>query len=71
MGDAALATAMGGEAVREAEHDAYSCQRKCHDPSGEIYFVTFTRDAIRISSYQDDAIRTTVEIWADSMPALG
>ncbi len=71
MGNAALATAMGGEAVRDAEHDSYSCQLKCHDPSGEIYYVTFSRDAVRITAYEDNAIRTTVETWADGMPALG
>ncbi|RXE56033.1 hypothetical protein ABH15_07505 [Methanoculleus taiwanensis] len=71
MGDAALAAAMGGDAVRDAEHDSYSCQLKCHDPSGEIYYVTLSRNAVRITSYQDDAIRTTVETWADGVPALG
>jgi hypothetical protein len=70
MGDAALATAMGGDAVRDAAHDIFSCQLKCYDPSGEIYYVTFSRDAVRITSYQADAIRTTVEAWADEVPAL-
>ncbi len=45
-GDATLAIAMGGEAVR----DAYSCQLTCHDPSGEITSVTFSRDVLRITS---------------------
>ncbi len=71
MGNAALEAAMGGDAVRDAAGDTYSCQLKCHDPSGEIYYVTFSRDAVRITSYQNDAIRTTVEAWADGVPALG
>ncbi len=71
MGNAALEAAMGGDAVRDAAGDTYSCQLKCHDPSGEIYYVTFSRDAVRITSYQNDAIRTTVETWADGVPALG
>ncbi|NYT06512.1 MAG: hypothetical protein GKC04_09155 [Methanomicrobiales archaeon] len=70
MGDAALALAMGGTAVRDAGRDAFSCQLRCHDPAGEIYFVTFTRNRIRITSYGDDAIRATVEAWADTVPAL-
>ncbi len=32
--------------------------------------VTFTRKTVRISSYQDDAVRTAVETWADAVPAL-
>jgi hypothetical protein len=71
VGNAALEAAMGGDVVRDAESDTYSCQLKCHDPSGEIYYVTFSRDAVRITSYQNDAIRTTVETWADGVPALG
>jgi hypothetical protein len=70
MANAALAAAMGGDAVRDAAKETYSCQLRCHDPSGEVYYVTFTRKNVRISSYQDDAIRTAVEAWADTVPAL-
>jgi len=70
MGDAALATAMGGDAVRDADKDVFSCQLKCKDANGEIYYITFTRKNVRISSYQDDAIRTRVETWADGIVAL-
>ncbi|WP_317064666.1 hypothetical protein [Methanoculleus caldifontis] len=34
-------------------------------------YVTFTRKTVRISSYQDDAIRNAVETWADAIPAPG
>jgi len=34
------------------------------------YYLTFTRTTVRISSREDDAIRTTVETWADAVPAL-
>ncbi len=71
MENAALAAAMGGEAERDFAHETYYCQLKCHDPSGDDYYVTFTRTSVRISSYQDDAIRTAVEAWADAVPALG
>lgn len=70
VADTDLATAMGGDPVRDTEHDSYSCQLKCHDASSEIYYVTFSRDKVRISSYQDDSIMNTVETWADSVPAL-
>ena len=68
--DTDLETAMGGDAVRDVENDTYSCQLKCHDANGEIYYVTFARDNVRISSYQDDAIRTAVETWADTVAVL-
>ncbi|KAF5045243.1 hypothetical protein DSECCO2_483300 [anaerobic digester metagenome] len=70
MDNAALATAMGGEAVRNGPGETYYAQLKCHDPSGDDYYVTFTRKTVRISSYQDDAIRTAVETWADAVASL-
>jgi hypothetical protein len=70
LADAGLATAMGGDAVRDADSENYSCTLKCHDANGEVYYVTFARDQVRISSYSDDAIRTRVETWADTVPAL-
>ena len=70
LDNTALATAMGGEAVRNGPGETYYAQLKCHDPSGDDYYVTFTRKTVRISSYQDDAIRTAVETWADAVGAL-
>ena len=70
LANTALATAMGGVAERNFAGESYYCQLKCHDPSGDDYYVTFTRKTVRISSYQDDAIRTAVETWADAVPAL-
>ena len=70
MDNAALAAAMGGEAVRNGPAETYYAQLKCHDPSGDDYYVTFTRKTVRISSYQDEAIRTRVETWADAVGAL-
>ena len=68
--NAGLATAHGGAANRDAEHESYSVTLKCHDPNGEIYMVVFGRDSVRITSYSDDAIRTKVETWADTVSAL-
>ena len=70
LANATLETAMGGEAVRNGPGETYYCQLKCHDPSGDDYYVTFTRTTVRLSSYQDDAIRTAVETWADAVGAL-
>jgi len=70
LANAALATAMGGEAVRNGPGETYYAQLKCHDPSGDDYYVTFTRRTVRISSYQDDAIKDAVETWADTAGAL-
>jgi hypothetical protein len=70
MGNVALSTATGGDPVRDDAHDTFYCQLKCHDATGEIYYVTFTRKNVRISSYQDDVIRSTVETWADTVADL-
>ena len=70
MDDDDLALAIGGTQSRNYAKDTYSCKLKCHDPSGEVYFVTFSRNKIRFSSYADDAIRDTVETWADGTPVL-
>ena len=34
------------------------------------YYLTFTRKTLRLSSYQDEAIKSTVETWADAVGAL-
>jgi hypothetical protein len=52
------------------ESDLFSLTLKCHDPSGELYFLSLARDKITVSSYTDNAIRKRVEVWADSVPAL-
>ena len=71
LSNAALATAMGAsDVLRDSGHETYYAQLKCHDPSGDDYYVTFTRKTVRISSYQDDAIRNKIETWADLIPAL-
>ena len=62
--------AMGGEAVRDLPHETYYAQLRCHDPSGDDYYLTFTRKTLRLSSYQDEAIRSSVETWADAVASL-
>ena len=70
LANAALEAAMGGEAVRDFGRESYYAQLKCHDPTGDDYYVTFTRKTVRISSYQDDAIKEKIETWADLVPVL-
>jgi hypothetical protein len=50
--------------------DLFSVTMKCHDPSGELYFLSLARDRITISSYTDDAILKKVEKWTVNVPAL-
>ncbi len=70
LADADLSAAHGGTPVRDTGSDAYSASLRCRDENGELYMVTLSRDRISLTSYSDDAIRTKVETWADSVPAL-
>jgi hypothetical protein len=70
LGNATLATALGGSAVADPDREAYACRLRCHDPDGEVYFVTLTRTSVRLSSYEDDALLGTIEAWADGVTAL-
>jgi hypothetical protein len=67
---AAITAAHTGTPVHDEEADTYSVTLKCHDPNGEIYMVTFSRGQVSLTSYSDDGIRTKVETWADTVPAL-
>jgi len=70
LGSTALTAAHGGTPARDSEHETYSATLNCHDPNGEIYMITFGRDSVSLTSYSDDAIRTKVETWADTVAAL-
>ena len=70
LADAEMTAAMGGDPVNMAEKETYSITLKCHDASGEIYYVTLGREQVRVSSYEDDSILALVETWADTVPAL-
>lgn len=59
-----------GKIVHLPDADLFSATLKCHDPSGELYFVSLARDRITVSSYEDDAILKTVEKWAGTIPEL-
>ena len=70
LASAPLTAAYGGTPVRDSGSETYSATLKCSDPNGELYMVTFSRDRVNLTSYSDDAIRTKVETWADSVVAL-
>jgi len=70
LNDTALATAIGGDPVRNPDADTFTCRLKCHAANGEMFYVSFTRKSVRLTSYEDDAILTTVETWADEVTAL-
>ena len=70
LADATLTAAVGGTPHRDVENESYASTLKCHDQNGELYNVVFGREAVRLNSYSDDAIRTRVETWADGVPDL-
>jgi hypothetical protein len=58
-------TAHRGKIRHRKDADLFSAILKCNDPDDGIYFVSFARNRITVSSYRDDAIRKKVEAWAD------
>ena len=70
LANTALSTAHGGTPVRDTESETFSATLKCHDVNGELYMVNFSRGRVTLTSYSDEAIRTRVETWADSVAAL-
>ena len=68
----AIATAYGADATadRNTAKDSWNVRLRIHDPTGELYYLTFSRKDLRISSYESDAILAKVETWADGITAL-
>ena len=50
--------------------DLFSVMLQCHDPHGELYYLSIARNRISLSSYTDNAIKKRVEEWTDTVPAL-
>ncbi len=71
VADTTIATTLSGTPVRDLENEKYAATLKCHDANGEIYFLNFSREQVTLTSFSDDAIRSRVETWADTVPALG
>ena len=59
-----------GTARHIPDADLFSVIIKCHDESGELYFLSIARKRVTVSSYTDDGIRKRVERWSDSVPEL-
>ena len=70
VANAALTTAMGGTPSHDSSEDKFSCTLRCHDSNGELYIVALSRDKLRLSSFEADTIRTSLDSWADGIPAL-
>ena len=64
------AYAADATATRNTAKDSWNVRLKIHDPTGEIYYLNFTRKDLKISSYEADAILTKVDTWADGVAAL-
>jgi hypothetical protein len=59
-----------GKVRHMPDADLFSVTLKCHDPDGELYFLSIARDRVTLSSYNEDSIRKRVERWAEGVPAL-
>lgn len=70
MANTQLATALGGTPARDFDNEKFAATLKCHDPNGELYFVNFSREQVTLTSFSDDAIRSRVETWADTVAVL-
>ena len=70
VGNTVIKGLMGGEPVHNPEKDSYSNMLRCCDTSGDLYNVTFTRERVSITSYVEDSLLSTIETWADAIPAL-
>jgi len=68
--DAQLKTTFGGTTFRDSDSEKYAATLRCHDVTGEIYYVNFSRDRVTLTSFSDAAIQSKVETWADTIPAL-
>lgn len=64
-------TAHGGSIIRNQEGDSFSATLRCHAANGELFQLNISRQQVTLSSYEDDAIRTVIETWADGVAALG
>jgi len=59
-----------GKVKHLPDTDLFAVTLKCHDPDGELFFLSIARDRITLSSYTDDRIRKNVGAWTNTVPAL-
>ncbi|WAC05343.1 MAG: hypothetical protein OS112_01555 [Methanoregula sp.] len=53
MAAAELTAAHTGTPAHDPGNDSFSTTVRCHDPNGELYNVTFSRDRVTVTSYSD------------------
>ena len=70
LANSANVTAHGGIPAHDSDTDTFSATLRCHAANGELFLLTFARQQVSLSSYEDDAIQTVIETWADGVPAL-
>jgi hypothetical protein len=70
LANTADSTAHGGVPAHDSESDTFSATLRCHAANGEIFLLTFARQQVSLSSYEDDSIKTVIETWADGVTAL-
>jgi len=70
LANSANVTAHGGIPAHDSDTDTFSATLKCHAANNEIYLVTFGREQVSVSSYEDDGILSVIETWADGVAAL-
>ena len=70
LANTANITAHGGIVAHDTDSDRFSASLRCHAANGEIFILTFSRQQVALSSFEDDAIQAVIETWADGVPAL-
>ena len=70
LANSANVTAHGGNPAHDSDGDLFSTTLRCHAANGEIFLVTFARQQVSLTSYEDESIRTVIETWADGVTAL-
>ena len=70
LSNMANAAAHGGRPEHVPAGDLFSVTLKCHDPGGELYFLSFARDHVTLSGYTSEEILAKVNAWAKGVPEL-
>ena len=57
--------------MQDTTKNTWYVKLKVVEPTyGETYYLSFNRDTLTILSYENDAVLTVVETWADTVTAL-
>jgi hypothetical protein len=61
--------AHGGKVRHIPGADLFAVTLRCHDPNGELCFLSLARKRLTLSSFNDDEIHKRVGVWADVVSA--